>query len=185
MIHDWPPTGFVLSELVLDARVKAARAQPDPARGFEATFGRVFFVRFTGSFKARLPAIATPALGLVPGIESETTGETLVIIHPLARRAGSEHPFISIGRVDKNDVCLADETVSKFHAYVKETQGVYALQDARSRNGTTLDGVTVPGRGLGDPLTLKSGQSIRFGGVDGAFLDAKSTFELLTRMSKG
>jgi hypothetical protein len=185
VIADWPAGGFVLSELVRDARVRAVIALPDSQRGFEAMFGRAFIVRFTGRLKEKLPSMATPALGLVPGVESETTGDTMVIVHPLARRPSSEHPFISIGRIDKNDVCLADESVSKFHAYVKDNgAGGYVLQDARSRNGTTLDGKVVPGRGLGEPLAITSGQAVRFGGVDSMFLDAKATLELLTRLSK-
>ena len=104
-------------------------------------------------------------------------------MHLVARRPTSEHPFVSIGRIDKNDVCFADESVSKFHAYVKESAGTYVLQDARSRNGTTLDGAPVPGRGMGEPLPLRSGQSIRFGGVDAVFLDAKATLELIQRLA--
>ena len=104
-------------------------------------------------------------------------------MHLVARRPTSEHPFVSIGRIDKNDVCFADESVSKFHAYVKESAGTYVLQDARSRNGTTLDGALVPGRGLGEPLPMRSGQSIRFGGVDAVFLDAKATLELIQRLA--
>ncbi len=184
MINVWPAAGFVLSELIRDERVKALTSLPDSARGFETLFGRAFLVRFTGQLKAKLPSLATPALGITPGIESEATGDTMVLVHPLARRPSSEHPFISIGRIDKNDVCIADESVSKFHAYVKESQGSYVLQDARSRNGTTLDGALVPGRGLGDPMPLRSGQSIRFGGVDAMFLNAKAALELVQRLSK-
>lgn len=183
MISDWPSTGFVLSELARDPRLKT---QGDPVRQFEMVFGRAFFIRFTGSLKVRLPAMATPALRLKQeAAESETTGDTLVLVHPVARRHGSEHPFVSIGRIDKNDICLGDESVSKFHAYIKESSGLYVLQDARSRNGTTLEGVAVPGRGMGDPMVLKSGQAIRFGGVDGVFLDVRQTVELISRMTRG
>lgn len=183
MINEWPAAGFVLSELMRDERVRALMSLPDSVRGFETLFGRAFLVRFTGQLKARLPSLATPALGITPGIESETTSDTMVVVHPLARRPSSEHPFVSIGRIDKNDVCIADESVSKFHAYVKESAGSYVLQDARSRNGTTLDGALVPGRGLGDPLPLRSGQSMRLGGVDATFLDAKAALELIQRLA--
>jgi hypothetical protein len=185
VITDWPAGGFVLSELVRDARVQALRMLPDAPRAFETLFGRAFLVRFTGNLTAKLPAVATPALGITPGIESEITGDQLVLVHPLVKRPSSEHPFISIGRIDKNDVCLSNESVSKFHAYVKDNgAGGYVLQDARSRNGTTLNGAVVPGRGLGDPVPLVSGQTIRFGGVDAMFLDAKATLELIERLGK-
>ena len=179
MITDWPSAGFVLSDLARDPRV-----QGQSAKSFTAHFGRIFLVRFTGRLQQRLPSMATPALGMIPGVESETTGDTMVLVHPVMRRPGSEHPFVSIGRVDKNDVLLADESVSKFHAYVKEGNGHFWLQDARSRNGTMLDGAAVPGRGLGDPLALKTGQSVRFGGVDATVLDASALYDLIARLSR-
>ena len=179
MILDWPATGFVLADLARDPR---GANEASLARDLSAAF----FVRFTGVLRERLSPMATPALHTGPlGNDGEITGESLVLIHPIARRPGTEHhPFVSIGRTGKNDICIGDEGVSKFHAYVKVVDTTFLLQDARSRNGTTIDGFAAPGRGLGDPLQLKSGQAIRFGGVDAVFLDAAALHELMRRMTR-
>ena len=177
MILDWPATGIVLSELSRDPR------GADEA-SLASTLSSAFFVRFTGVLKERLPPMATPAMFVGPAGDNEITGESLILVHPIARRPGTEHhPFVSVGRTDKNDICIGDEGVSKFHAYVKVVDTTFLLQDARSRNGTTIDGVAVAGRGLGDPLQLRTGQSIRFGGVDAVFLDAAALHELIGRIS--
>jgi pSer/pThr/pTyr-binding forkhead associated (FHA) protein len=102
--------------------------------------------------------------------------------YPLVRRPVSTFPFVSIGRVDGNDVALVDECVSKFHAYVKEQPDGVFLQDARSRNGCTVDGHPVAVRGQGPPTKLKSGARVAFGAVATTFYDADGVIALARRL---
>jgi hypothetical protein len=110
--------------------------------------------------------------------EDDVTGELRIVVFPVRQRPSSLHPFVSIGRIDGNDIALADETISKFHAFIKESPEGFFLQDARSRNGTVLENATVPQRGAGAPVKLASGQSIRFGGVSTTVLDATAVLDL-------
>jgi hypothetical protein len=111
--------------------------------------------------------------------EDEVTGELRIVVFPVRQRPSSLHPFVSIGRIDGNDIALADETISKFHAFIIESpDGSFVLQDARSRNGTILENAPVPPRGTGAPVPLVSGQTIRFGGVSTTFLDAPGVLDL-------
>lgn len=52
-------------------------------------------------------------------------------------------PFgVTLGRVDSNDLVLDDNSVSRFHAFLKfdSKQKVWLLGDADSKNGTWIDG---------------------------------------------
>lgn len=105
--------------------------------------------------------------------ENENTGPMDIGVMPLVRKPQSTNPFVCIGRLDGNDVCLPDDTVSKLHALVREDQrGVLTILDARSRNGTWVDGALVAARGDGEATLLKSGQVVRFGSVTTTYYDA-------------
>ena len=109
-------------------------------------------------------AIAPPMQTSIAN-DSEFTGDLVVLALPLRRQPSSQHPFISIGRLEGNDIALMDATVSKFHAYINVNDGAFLLQDARSRNGTKVDGVPVAPRGSGPPSALADGQHIEVGSV--------------------
>jgi hypothetical protein len=101
-------------------------------------------------------------------------------VYPVTKKAASEYPFVSIGRDDTCDVVLEDASVSAFHAYVKEFErGRYTIQDARSRNGTRVNGIAVPRRGEGAPRLLCSGDTLRIGAVPLSFLLGLPFLELL------
>jgi hypothetical protein len=136
------------------------------------THGRGFLVLHTGKGGAVGPLFRTRSAD--PLVEpADNTGPMDIAVLPLVRKATSTNPFVCIGRLDGNDVCLPDDTVSKLHAMVREDQrGVLTLLDARSRNGTWVDGALVAARGEGDALVLKSGQTVRFASVSTTYLDA-------------
>lgn len=78
-------------------------------------------------------------------------------------RKGTRNPFglmVTIGRAANNDVVVPDGGVSKFHAYIQAAGETYRLSDARSRNGTAIDGTPVP---PGFPATLRSGARVLLG----------------------
>jgi hypothetical protein len=142
---------------------------------------RFFLVRHGNG--AQLAPSRTVGLGdRARDVDDVQTGDLSTVIHPIAMRPHQRHPFISVGRLDGNDIGLSDQTVSKFHAFIKEGPGAtLVLQDARSRNGTFVNGVAVPGRGLGPPTALNIGDSVRFGSIVCSFVDA----ELLRRLFRG
>lgn len=106
-----------------------------------------------------------------------------IFLYPVRRRADSDLAFVSIGRLAGNDLAVRDDTVSKFHAYIKadpDAEGAFVLlQDGRSRNGTFVDGVRVARRGEGPPTVLRAGQHVRFGSVSMSFVDATALLQLV------
>ncbi len=142
------------------------------------THGRGFLVLHAGKGSAVGPLFRTRNVD-PNAAPVESTGSMEIGIMPLARTPQSSNPFVCIGRLDGNDVCLPDDTVSKLHAIVREDQrGVLTLLDARSKNGTWLDGALVPARGEGEAELLKSGQTVRFGSVTTTYLDAIALHEM-------
>jgi hypothetical protein len=68
---------------------------------------------------------------------------TRVRLAPVRKRPGS-NPFllmVTLGRAPNNDIVLDQPGVSKFHAYLCATADGWRLSDARSLNGTLVDGV--------------------------------------------
>ena len=72
---------------------------------------------------------------------------------------------ITLGRVDTNDLVLEDDSVSRFHAFLRldERTQTWTLTDAESKNGTWLDGNKVePNQGVAvkDESLLKFGDAV-------------------------
>jgi hypothetical protein len=120
----------------------------------------------------------------VPGDEVDLSASEEIIkglVYPLGLVRGSQL-IISVGRLQSNDVQLPDGSISAFHAVFKiNLQEGLRLQDMHSTNGTWIDGVAVPPEGVGPPVVVHSGNSIRFGAVGCVFLDADGLFQILSR----
>jgi pSer/pThr/pTyr-binding forkhead associated (FHA) protein len=70
---------------------------------------------------------------------------------------------LSIGRDPHNDLVLADNVVSNWHASIEEQSGTCTLLDLQSLNGTYVQrGATEPER-LQAPHALQTGDAIRIG----------------------
>lgn len=171
---DWPSTGLALHALAKDARTLALA-------GFEARYARAFFICHRSPSTVPKAPMRTRAAASVEG----GTGELVIVTYPVRRRPESDLAFIGIGRLDGNDIAIFDDTLSKFHAYVKEgPERTFTIQDGKSRNGTTVDDVAVAPRGAGPPTILKSGQRVRFGSVTTTFLDATAVVALAARLTR-
>ncbi|MEL6340584.1 MAG: FHA domain-containing protein [Myxococcota bacterium] len=93
---------------------------------------------------------------------------------------GSFPGFVSVGRVNNNDIVIEHSSLSKFHAYFRDNgESGFGLHDAGSMNGTFVDEQEIPKRD-GKPWPLRSGHRIRFGAVGVTYLEA-SEFVLLVR----
>lgn len=76
-----------------------------------------------------------------------------------------------VGRQDPTlgiypEINLADKTVGRRHAYLRNQQGVYTVEDLNALNKTRLNGVTLTPH---EERTLKDGDIIRFGSVEVRF----------------
>ncbi len=115
-----------------------------------------------------------------------TTLETLCVrnayfVVPLRRRktgrAFVEH--ISVGRARNSDIVLRHESVSKFHAWFEcDDSGRFYLGDAKSKNGTKVNGLRLSGADL---RPLDSGDEIRFGRVASLICSPVTFWEALDR----
>jgi hypothetical protein len=107
------------------------------------------------------------------------------MVFRVARRASSTFDFVSVGRNEHNDVFLPDASVSRFHAYLRESDGRLAVLDAKSGNGTYVRGDRVPQQGQGAAVLVLSGDSVRFGDVHGVLLDVAGLFRLVQSAPQG
>jgi hypothetical protein len=169
-------------------KLLALHAKDLDAAAFAGAHGEAFFVLVSSPFPMRSLGDAERMRLTTPqanAVRDHDTGEITIGVFPLKKRIESTHPFISIGRTDDNDIAIHDETVSRFHAYVRwDHQGQrWLVQDARSKNGTTVDGVAVPRRGDGDPMELKPGSLVMFGSVSLHFADVNDLWQLMKRVA--
>lgn len=75
---------------------------------------------------------------------------------------------IGLGRTRNVDICIPSGKVSKYHAYfTRRSDGTWSLTDAKSKNGTFVDGERMP---AGVALTLRSTQSVGIAGIEFAYL---------------
>jgi hypothetical protein len=124
-------------------------------------------------------------VGPMRTVDAWTPAHTLELVTwilPVMRRASSDLAFVSIGRLDGNDVVISDVTISKFHAFVRDVAGQQLLQDAGSHNGTFVNNVRIAARKAGDPVPLRNGDAVRFGSVKTNYLDADGMHAFLQRM---
>ncbi len=84
---------------------------------------------------------------------------------------------VSVGRARNNDVVLVDGSVSKLHAHFTiGPEGRLSLQDASSRNGTTVRGRKLES---GEAVPVAPGDEIAFGRLETVLLDAGRLFDFI------
>ncbi len=76
-----------------------------------------------------------------------------------------------VGRTDPTlgiypEIPLTDKTVGRRHAYLRNQQGTYTVEDLNALNKTRLNGVTLTPH---EVRTLKNGDVLRFGSVEARF----------------
>jgi len=84
----------------------------------------------------------------------ELTGELMVV--------GRQDPVLGIFP----EINLPDKTVGRRHAYVRNQQGQYTVEDLNALNKTRLNGVILTPH---EERTLKDGDILRFGSVEVRF----------------
>lgn len=171
-------TALPIEALVDDAE------QLDP-EAFSARYGIGFLLaNATGPLTARDDATNTELLLLDLDREPVAggTAQIATVVHPLRPRDGSTGHVVTLGRDPRQDVVIADPSVSRFHAFAtRRPDGSFAVQDVGSTNGTTVNGASVPQRGAGPPAPLKAGDTLRLGQVELTFTDARALREFVLR----
>ena len=100
-----------------------------------------------------------------------TVAETAIVLSSARVRlpSGESLPVPSrglrLGRMDDNDLVIAGEKVSRYHAVVAETGNGFVVNDLRSTNGTHVNDERVV-----DTHLLRDGDRIRIGGTELVFL---------------
>jgi Inner membrane component of T3SS, cytoplasmic domain len=97
-------------------------------------------------------------------------------LYPLAKKPGASfRDRITIGRTANNDVVIADPSVSRLHAYVRQADG-WIVADAGSKNGSWLDAAPLEPR---RETPLPPGSVLRLGDVLLTFYRSEELFDLL------
>ncbi|MBI5182393.1 MAG: sigma 54-dependent Fis family transcriptional regulator, partial [Nitrospirae bacterium] len=110
--------------------------------------------------------------------------------------------LLRIGSKKENDVVIADDTVSRFHAQIEEKKGQYIIKDLESTNGTFVNGLQVSEAFLNEGSIIKLGNTElrfipveekieltpskkdRFGDIVGKSKEMKEVFGILEKVSK-
>lgn len=88
------------------------------------------------------------------GQQIPLTGELMVV--------GRQDPILGIFP----EINLADKTVGRRHAYLRNQQGAFTVEDLNALNKTRLNGITLTPH---EERTLKDGDILRFGSVEVRF----------------
>jgi hypothetical protein len=156
-----------------DLRSDAAQLSPEE---FEDRHGDAFLLLSSTGFKPPMSTSSTEVLLLELDEEAgERTAGVSIRIMPIRAAKSSHTHLITVGRAAKNDVAIADISISRFHAFFKRNSaGGFQLHDAGSTNGTMVNESSVCTKEAGPPTDVKSGDNIRFGQVDVTFLEANA-----------
>lgn len=90
--------------------------------------------------------------------------------------------MITVGRTDNNDLVVADEQVSKFHAYFRLAAARVELSDAGSRNGTFVAGRRLAPKT--ESVALSPRDRFSLGALEFQLLDARACWEWLRQLDR-
>jgi hypothetical protein len=100
-----------------------------------------------------------------------------VEVFPLVKKPGASFADrITIGRTHNNDIEIVDHSVSRFHAYVRQTGAGWVVADAGSKNGSWMRRAALEPR-REQPLPSKT--VLRLGEVELTFFVAGDLYEVL------
>ena len=146
------PQEFIAALDRLQERIQAmplSKRVPEP--GYEQNLGNV-------GISAVKQVVAPPKQARLIVISSgqpiPLNGELMVV--------GRQDPILGIFP----EINLADKTVGRRHAYVRNQQGTYTVEDLNALNKTRLNGITLTPH---EERTLKDGDILRFGSVEVRF----------------
>jgi pSer/pThr/pTyr-binding forkhead associated (FHA) protein len=152
-----------------------ADARDLSAADFEERHARAFLLLTAAELREPTgPAPTEVNLAAIDESTNECTAGLSLLAYPIRRGERSVGHLLTLGRTSNNDVVIPDLSVSRFHAFVKSSDGRFQIQDANSTNGSSVNNNSVPGQGHGPAVDLKSGDSVRLGQVELTFLSAQA-----------
>jgi hypothetical protein len=100
-------------------------------------------------------------------------------LYPIAKSGANPWSGrILLGRASNNDIVLRNDTVSKLHAYFQaDAGGAWRVHDAKSANGTRVDGTIIPPGDEG--VVIRSGVTIKFGSLPCEVIGSAELYETL------
>ncbi|HJZ84934.1 MAG TPA: FHA domain-containing protein [Polyangia bacterium] len=100
-------------------------------------------------------------------------------LYPIAKtEANPWRDRIMVGRASNNDLVLRNESVSKVQAYFQRGRDlVWRIYDAKSANGTRVDGRVAPPGGEG--IEVKSGSVLAFGTLHCEVIGSSELYDAL------
>jgi hypothetical protein len=110
----------------------------------------------------------------------ERGGRPLVL--PLRKVQSTFPSMITVGRTENNDLVIADEQVSKFHAFFRIVGDRVELSDAGSRNGTFVGSRRLEPRGASAAVNPRD--RFAFGAVEFQLFDARGCWEQLRQLDR-
>ena len=144
------PQEFIAALDQLQDRIQAmppSKRVPKP--GYEQKPGTV-----GSSEPPTVPSKQARLVVISSGQQISLNGELMVV--------GRQDPILGIFP----EINLADKTVGRRHAYLRNQQGIYTVEDLNALNKTRLNGVTLTPH---EERTLKDGDILRFGSVEVRF----------------
>ncbi|MFL5629272.1 MAG: protein kinase domain-containing protein [Ktedonobacteraceae bacterium] len=112
----------------------------------------------SGNIGSAKPPVSPPKQARIVVLSSgqpiPLTGDLMVV--------GRQDPILGI----YPEINLADKTVGRRHAYLRNQQGTFTVEDLNALNKTRLNGVTLTPH---EERTLKDGDILRFGSVEVRF----------------
>jgi hypothetical protein len=125
---------------------------------------------------------------LLDGDEDGPAGRTAslaIVFYAMKPRDPAKGNVVTLGRDPRQDVVIADRSVSRFHAFARPgPDGALMLQDAGSTNGTTVNGKSVLTQNAGPPTRIKPGDNVRLGHVEMTLSDARALREFVLQKSR-
>ena len=177
--QDVSPESFLVRGDALRARCRAASAG-----AFAAEHPYLWLVRELRAAPGGDVSFATafvPEGALRPGGEGllQRVAQAPADFGFFPLRKTDKNPWkdkLLVGRATNNDVVVRDASVSKVHARITQREGAWTLSDARSTNGTWVDGVQLP---AGGAAPLRAGGTVKLGGVSCSVLDSEAVHRAL------
>jgi serine/threonine protein kinase len=113
----------------------------------------------------------TPEKVATPGPSSTLLKEARIIVLSNGNSIPLRGDLMTVGRQDPSlgiypEINLADKTVGRRHAYLRNKHGMFTVEDLNALNKTRLNGTTLAPH---EERTLKDGDVLRFGSVEVRF----------------
>jgi hypothetical protein len=160
----------------VDMRHFIADCRSLSAEEFEDRHGSAFLLLTASQLHIpKGPSATVVELGDIDETASSPTASLSLLVFAVKKTERSVGHLVTMGRASNNDVAIRDQSVSRFHAFMKQSDDDrFHIQDAGSTNGTMVNGTSVPARGHGPAVDLKTGDNLRLGQVELTFLAAEA-----------